>query len=104
MQTNPIQMSDVFYNAAEQSFEAVVTVHDGDRSRKYACSICAPITLSYKDAATGLSKQALRRHSGRGGLHSEIKRQTPPQRSGRPRFDPKTWLEEVLKLPGLRAA
>lgn len=104
MQTRPIQMTDVMYNAAEQCFEAVVTVHDGGLSRKYACSINAPISTSFAEAARGLSKQAERRHLGRGGLHSEIKANVPTQRAGRSRFDLKQWLSNVVDLPGSRAA
>ena len=58
MQTRQIQMNDVIYNAAEQCFEALVTVHDGDRSRKYACAINAPMTMSFDQAAKGLTTQA----------------------------------------------
>ena len=72
MQTRQIQMNDVIYNAAEQCFEALVTVHDGDRSRKYACAINAPMTMSFDQAAKGLTKQAERRHISRGGMYSEI--------------------------------
>ncbi|HDZ81521.1 MAG TPA: orotidine 5-phosphate decarboxylase [Roseobacter sp.] len=104
MQTRQIQMNDVMYNAAEQCFEALVTIHDGDCSRKYACSINAPMTMPFAEAALGLSKQAERRHLGRGGMYSELRVQHPAPRNGRPRFDPKAWLEHVVKLPGLRAA
>ena len=60
MQTRPIQLTDVTYNAATQCFEALVTVQDGEQLRRYACAIDAPITMSYRDAADGLSRQALR--------------------------------------------
>jgi hypothetical protein len=104
MQTRPIQMNDVIYNAAEQCFEALVTVHDGDCSRKYACSINAPISTSFADAAAGLRKQAERRHTSRGGIYSKLQIQSPAPRAGRPRFDAKAWLAHVVTLPGLRAA
>jgi hypothetical protein len=104
MQKRPIQMNEVIYNAADQCFEALVTVHDGDQSRRYDCSINAPISTSFADAARGLSKQAERRHMGNGGMFSEILRSQPPQRSGRPRFDPKAWLESVINHNGRRAA
>ncbi len=104
MQTRPIQLTDVIYNAATQSFEALVTIHDGDRFRKYACAIDAPISMTFEDAAHGLTKQALRRHKTRGGMFSEITRHTPSQRAGRPSFDPLRWLESIVHLPGRRAA
>ncbi|MEX0370146.1 MAG: hypothetical protein AB3N09_05895 [Tateyamaria sp.] len=63
MQTVPLQLSDVIYNAATQSFEALVTVHDTGETRSYACAIDAPITMAFEDAAAGLAKQAMRRHT-----------------------------------------
>ena len=63
MQTVPLQLSDVIYNAATQSFEALVTIHDAGNTRSYACAIDAPITMEYEDAAKGLATQAMRRHT-----------------------------------------
>lgn len=104
MYTRQIQMNDVIYNAAEQCFEAVVTVHDGDSLRKYACSINAPMSTSFADAAKGLSTQAERRHLGRGGMFSEVQKSigTKPTRTAR--FELKSWLENITRLPGLKAA
>jgi len=62
MQTVPLQLSDVTYNAATQSFEALVTVHEPSGARSYACAIEAPITMEFAEAADGLATQALRRH------------------------------------------
>ncbi len=104
MHTRPIQMNDVIYNAAEQCFEALVTVHDGETARKYACSIPAPISTPFRDAAAGLRKQAERRHTGRGGVYSEMQLDAAKLRAGRQRFDAKAWLAHVVTLPGLRAA
>ena len=104
MQTRPVQLTDVIYNAANQSFEALVTVHDDDLSRKYACAINAPISMSFKDAAMGLTKQALRRHQTNGGIYSEISCPVPAQRAGRRAFDPVRWLESLMHLPGRRTA
>ena len=104
MQTRPVQLTDVIYNAATQSFEAVVTVHESDRSRKYACAITAPITMSFEEAAEGLRRQAERRHAGRGGMYSEVRSQAPLRRATRTSFDPKRWLETLLTLPGRKAA
>ncbi len=104
MQTRPIQLTEVIYNAADQSFEALVTVHDGGTSRKYACAIDAPIAMSFEDAAHGLSKQAMRRHASHNGIYSEIITPAPAQRAGRRSFDPVRWLESLVQLPGSRAA
>ncbi len=72
MYTIPLQFSDVIYNAANQTFEALVTVHDRSGARRYACAISAPIEMEFEEAAKGLSTQAMRRH-GRGDLGSILK-------------------------------
>ncbi len=104
MHTRPIQLTEVIYNAAERCFEALVTVHDEDSVRRYPCAIRAPITMSYAEAAEGLSRQALRRHTHRGGIFSEVARHVPAVRAGRRSFDPKNWLESIIQLAGRRAA
>ncbi|THH34837.1 hypothetical protein E4Z66_17925 [Aliishimia ponticola] len=70
------ECSNVIYNAAEQAFEARVTVHD-DTPVTYACAIDAPITMDFEDAADGLVTQALRRHGADRGLCSS--RASDPQ-------------------------
>lgn len=62
MQTVPLQLTDVVYNASNQSFEALVTVHDIVGISRYACAIQSPIDTEFEIAAAGLAKQALRRH------------------------------------------
>ncbi|WP_299727570.1 orotidine 5-phosphate decarboxylase [uncultured Tateyamaria sp.] len=82
MQTVPLQLSDVIYNAANQTFEALVSVHDGSNARRYACAIDAPIDMEFEDAARGLSTQALRRHK-RGQSDSVIEATAVPTRAAR---------------------
>jgi len=76
MYTIPLQFSDVIYNAANQTFEALVTVHDVSEARRYACAISAPIDMEFEDAAKGLSTQAMRRH-GRGDFGSVLQFSRP---------------------------
>lgn len=83
MQTLPLQINDVAYNAASQSFEALVTVHDASGTRRYACAIDAPIEMEFEDAALGLSTQAMRRHA-KFSADSVIMPASPAQRAGRP--------------------
>lgn len=99
-----IQIGEVAYNAATRSFEALVTVHDGVTVRRYPCAIDGPITLSFEDASRGLSNQALRRHRSRSGLYSQMTKVKSAQRAGRPRFDLRSWLEQLLVFPGRHAA
>ncbi|MEM6372066.1 MAG: orotidine 5-phosphate decarboxylase [Pseudomonadota bacterium] len=82
METVPLQISDVIYNAATQSFEALVRVHDATGTRRYACAIDAPIDMPFKEAARGLSRQALRRHN-RGLTDSVIETTAFPRRANR---------------------
>lgn len=104
MQTRPVQLTNVIYNAASQCFEALVTVHDGDKSKKYACAINAPIEMTFEDAATGLKTQALRRHAGMPGLASRYITPRAAQRAGRPAYSTMEWLENLIRAPGRRAA
>ena len=104
MQNYPIQLSDVIYNAATQTYDALVTVHDSVASRKYACSVQAPITMTFEDAAKGLRKQALRRHAQNRGMYSQQRSGAARQRAGRVVVDPMRWLEQLVNLPGHRAA
>lgn len=90
-----VHINDVIYNASTQCFEALVSVHAGTRASKYPCAIEAPITMSFEDATEGLMTQALRRHSQRSGLHSQMRNHAPLPRAGRQRFDPRDWLEQL---------
>lgn len=104
MYTCPIQMNDVRYNAASQCFEASVTVHDNSTIRTYACALNAPLSMSFEDAAKGLSKQAIRRHQDRGGLFSETIILTQSPRPARARRGSIAWLHDLLDIPKSEAA
>ena len=104
MNTATVELSNVIYNAATQSFEALVTVRNGDTTRKYPCAINAPISMSFEDAALGLSKQALRRHRSNACIYAESRPHVPAQRAGRQFFDPMKWLESLVQKSGHRAA
>ena len=70
IQNQAMELNSTIYNAANQSFEALATVYAGTSSRSFACAINAPIDMSFKDAAKGLSTQALRRFNGNPCLSS----------------------------------
>ena len=76
MQSLKTELSEVIYNAAEQAFEAKVTVHAQQGPVTYACAIPAPINTSFEDAAKILATEALRRHGGPVGLRSYTAKQT----------------------------
>ena len=100
MKQTQIQISDVFYNAATQCFEALVSVGPSTDTKKYPCSIKAPMSMGFDEAAKGLSTQALRQHSQKSGMYSQMRGHVPKMRNGRERFDPRTWLAQLgLALP-----
>ncbi|MEP5728727.1 MAG: orotidine 5-phosphate decarboxylase [Sulfitobacter sp.] len=104
MYTRPIQLSDVRYNAATQSFEATVTVYDKTTQRTYACAINAPISMSFEQASEGLTRQALRRHTHRGGMSSAPSDVFAKPRAPQTTFDPVRWLETLIRRPEQRSA
>lgn len=104
MKTRPIQIDEVVYNASTQSFDALVTVHDGPLTRKYACAIQAPISMSFEVAAAGLTTQALRLHATKRGTYSETKRYALPALATAKNADPIKWLSQFMPMPGQRAA
>ena len=89
-----IKMSRVLYNAANQCFEALVTLQSGEGSKTYACAIDAPITMSFEEAAEGLKTQAVRQSKKTGVLYSQM-RHRAGLRAGRARFDPRAWLSQL---------
>lgn len=91
-----IELSEVIYNAAEQSFEATATIHDARAQYRYACVINGPITMRFEDAAAALTNQATRRHQSVRGLRSETRHHIPKARAGRVRFDPVRWLSSLI--------
>ncbi len=101
MYTCPIELSDVRYNAANQQFEAAVTVHDNSTVRTYACAIEAPISTSFEDAAQRLGKTAIEQHQNHGGLFSETQRFTPLKNALIPPKTRSGWLRRMLQTPQL---
>lgn len=95
MEYTRVDITDVAYNAATQSFEAMVTVASNAQATRYPCTIEAPITMSFEQAAQGLRKQALRQHRSGKGLYSQIRRHVAGSRAGRTRFDPQVWLARL---------
>lgn len=95
MTTQKIQISEVAYNAANQCFEAMVSIGTGSKTAKYPCAIEAPINMSFEQASKGLMTQALRRHKSRDGMYSQMRSHVATVRAGRQRFDPRTWLAQL---------
>jgi hypothetical protein len=99
MFTSPVQLNDVIYNAANQTFEASVTIYDKGIVQRYACAINAPISTTFVDAAAGLKSKALHLHSKGAGLHSSLVSSPKAQTDSRQSFDPSTWLRAILTNP-----
>jgi len=52
------QVQNLHYNAATQSFEAIVALHEGSDTLKFPCSLEAPIEFSFEWVARRLVAQA----------------------------------------------
>ena len=95
MQTNPISYDHIRYNAAEQLFEASVTVHATEGARVYACSVPGDLLTPLETAADALRDAALNKHWEAPGLFSV---RTPLRSPARP-----TWRKRLMRaLPGIR--
>ena len=97
MQTNPISYDHIRYNAAEQMFEARVTVHTTEGARIYACSVPGDLLTPLETAANALQHAALHQHRAAPGLFSARTRR-PLRAPTRP-----TWRKRLLgALPLMR--
>lgn len=81
--TPTARISDVIYNAQNQSFEATVTLFERGAPVKYACALPAPITMSFPDATSALIMQARRQQRTPDGLPVRMIPATPPPRHSR---------------------
>jgi len=100
MQTDMISHDDIRYNAAEQQFEAQVTLHSPKGLRIYACAVPADLSMPLSQAATALRHMAMARHTSSPGLYA-----TRHSRASLPRRAPQrpSWRRKLLNaLPKLR--
>lgn len=104
MKKTYVQLSNVIYNAGTQCFEALATVSTDATTKTYPCSIAAPITMSFEQAAEGLKTKALRLSGQGSGMYSQMRHRKSAVRAGRPRFDPRTWLAQLGFGPMSNAA
>lgn len=99
MQTNPISYDHIRYNAAEQLFEARVTVHSAKGARIYACSVPGDLLTPFETAAIALRHAALHQHRAAPGLFS-ARNQLTLRATTRP-----TWRKRLMRaLPLMRRA
>lgn len=103
MQNQAVELNNVIYNAASQSFEALATVYAGSSSRSFACAINAPIDMTFADAAQGLSTQARRRFNGDAGLSSSHPATTPAPQVRAGRASPRKVMDAFEMLRNLAA-
>lgn len=62
MSSKRTEITDLIYNPVEAAFEAVVTVHDGPDTARYAESLKAPLTASFEAIIAGMTAHALKQH------------------------------------------
>ena len=89
------RLSQVIYNAATQTFDALATVTTQTGTKTFPCSIEAPITMSFERAATGLKTKALRTSAKGNSIYSQTRHRMAAVRAGRPRFEPRVWLAQL---------
>lgn len=70
MQTQALSTDEIRYDPALQAYDALVTVYTITTTRRYACTVPAPITMTHEQAAMALRQEALRRHCQAPGLYS----------------------------------
>lgn len=96
--TMQAELSDVIYNAADQAFEAVVTIQSTSGPLRYAASFPAPITTDFDAASEGLIERANRMHRLNRGMRAAARKVVLPAqwrpRNGRPA--PSRWIESLL--------
>lgn len=68
------RIHDVRYNAVEQCFEALVTLHTPQGRLRVASQFTAPMTTDFEDAARGLLNTAL---AALGNPNALVSRKTP---------------------------
>lgn len=70
MKTHQIKTNEIRYDPSGQGFAALVAIETQVGTRRYACTIPAPITMTLAQAAVALIQEAQRRHSQSLGLFS----------------------------------
>ena len=103
MQNQAVELNSVIYNAANQSFEALATVYAETTPSSFACAINAPIDMNFKDAAKGLTTQALRRFNGNAGLSSAHPLSMPSPMVRAERMQPRKVVDAFEMLRQLAA-
>lgn len=73
------RIEQVRYNAAEQCFEALVTLHTEAGAVRVASQYAAPLSAEYEDVTEKLYEDALRKNAAHGALKSRIS-DAPPHR------------------------
>lgn len=66
------RIEQVRYNAAEQCFEALVTLHTDTGAVRVASRYAAPLSAEYEDVTEKLHEDALRKRDADGALKSRI--------------------------------
>lgn len=80
MSSYQTEVQNLSYNAATQSFEALVVFHEGHETRKVPISAPLPITAEFKDVSDILVKRA-KAHRAKG--RAKLMSRSPTQKAGR---------------------
>ncbi|WP_224824950.1 hypothetical protein [Cognatishimia sp. MH4019] len=62
MSSKRTEISELIYNPVETAFEAIVTIHDGPVTARYAASLKAPLNASFETISAGMIARAHKQH------------------------------------------
>ncbi|MBN7784344.1 hypothetical protein JYP51_05395 [Ponticoccus gilvus] len=79
MQNGSPRIDEIRYNAAEECFEALVTLNTIEGAMRIASAYPAPVTAEFEEVSNGLLRNALRNRTAPEALRSRAP-STPPRR------------------------
>ena len=94
MQTSRPQIGDVTYNAATQSFEALVTFDTPTGRIRVAASVPGQIAQDPETMTDALRHDALERKSEPSALHARLEGADAPRR--RAAYPPRRWYAALI--------
>lgn len=98
MQTSRTQIGDVSYNAASQSFQALVSFHTQGGRVRVAAEFESPVSEDFEVVTEGLWQDALRRRNDPHALHARLEAHRVISRRNAQRSMPpmQRWFESLI--------
>ncbi len=96
MQTSRTQIGDVSYNAATQTFEALVTFHTQGGRTRVAARVPAPLDEDPQSVIDALRLDALERRTDPSALHARLDWAAAPRRRSTYMPPMRRWYEALV--------